>query len=865
MADPVPARVPREVTSFVGRETEIAEIVDRFARGGRLVTLLGAPGAGKTRLAIRLATQALPSAVFCAVAGARTVEEIASAVGHVLAMPGDAIDTWLAQQEALLVVLDELEEALSPAAELLERWLTLAPRARFLATSRSPLHLPAETCIEIGPLTSACAITLYRERALAVRGGPVADSTEVITALTERLDRLPLAIELAASRARVLGAGDFLARIESRLDLLRAKREAFGSRHRALRDAIDTSWEALGDAERRGLARASVFQASFSLPAFEHVVGPGPRGTTAVDVLEALCEASLVVFGRTPAAQDHPRFYLYENIRAYAAEKLDELGDTQAALALHTGYFARHAADISEAHGRPRAEVLALLALDARNIAAACEQSLPGDAAEAARLALSLDPLVRARGPLRSHAERITRVLAAPGSLDDFRLRGLLLVARAHAHSSLGDVNRALADVAEAQRIVDVFGHGDIERQLLAVLSVVMISRGQFDEGLQRLPPLVRDIDPDADLLFRSIGIMHLARGSMEQALDSFSRGLALARAHSDENHEAALTALSAVTCHELGRLDEAREGLQRALALARKIGDTFVEGVARHWYGLLCLDEGDTVSARPCLEASRALLETMGDDWFHRSVVGYTGVLEAHAGGWQAARALLTSAVARARREGDHYRFGVFLANLGAVLARLGESAAARDAFAEARAHAAHSDSPNLLPLADVLESFLDPSSAAARLARAEPIARRSSDVRHAIRLVLPLVDADPLVDVDPRRPPRPEGRHLLVAARDGSWFEVDGAGRCDLSRRAPLRQVLTHLIAHHARDPRLGVSTASLLEAGWPSERISHDAGMHRVHVAIATLRRLGLGDRLVKQSDGYRLDADVQLGDA
>lgn len=829
--------LPRARTRFFGRTEEMQAIAAALSSGARVVTLVGAPGIGKTRLAQEFAWESRSagrSVAYASLSDATTAEQVAGKVADSLDVEEAALAAELGRAGPLTLVLDNVEQVAGAVASSVDTWMVAAPDAVFVCTSRVRLKCRSSrsVAIEIGPLSAEDALALLLDRA-AGRFECDAARRDVLGAIVQRLDRIPLAIELAAGRSKILTAEELLARIGERLDL----------GHRGLHAAIDTSWDALERATSLALALAGVFRGGFSLEAFESVVAPLlPAGApNALEIVGALCEASLLAAFDTPRTRATTRFGMYEAIREYAWDRLDETERARVSRA-HEEYFGHFA--------ESRAETLDRVALESDNLSAAFESALATGSDRATRIALALDPLARMRGPLALHEDRLGRALAR-GGLDP-HLQARASVARANVRSARGDVVGALRDLADVQRIVDVMGYGDIESEMLAVLSIVMQSAGHLDEGIALLEAKI-DRSESPDLVLRSLGVLRLSRGELEQALATFERALEIAREIGHVNHIGGLMALAGMAHQELGNLARSREVHEAAIAHAHGIGDDFIEAVAHNWFGQLLLDVGDLAGARRELESSRAILGAMGEGWFCRATIGYLGILDHYEGNLAGARALLEDAVTRAKTEGDHYRLGNFGPHYAAVRAALGDAAGARASFAEARDHAAASPCPNLLPITAVLESFVDRTGAPARIARAETAAARSSDVRLAMRMVKARL---PLETV------RRRSHSAVSASSDGSWFALGDAERCDLSHRVPTRRILACLLEQHRRAPGAGVSSERLIAAGWPGEHVLREAGLHRVHVAIATLRRLGLGNRIVKQSDGYRLDVGIEV---
>ncbi|MER5930329.1 BTAD domain-containing putative transcriptional regulator [Streptomyces sp. NPDC002054] len=370
--------LPAPVSSLVGRQDATARVCALVA-AGRLVTLTGPGGVGKTRLALAAATatladrpQDVPDGVwFVELAGTGTgtdtgteVEvEVAEAVAVVLGLRDDGAEPGrrrpggaeerLAEALAtrrLLLVLDNCEQLVGPVAALVGRLLGRAPGLRVLATSREPLALSGETLEAVAPLPAAEAMELFAARAAAGAPGFALDpgNTEAVALICRRLDGIPLALELAATRVRALGVHALADRLHDRFRLLNQVRRDAPARQRTLRAMIDWSWELLSPPERTLLARLAVFAGGFTLESAEAVgAGDGVPAEDVLDLLTRLVDRSLVVAayetntgtGSTDATGG-PRFRMLESVLAYGLERLDEAGDTSAARRRHALYHA---------------------------------------------------------------------------------------------------------------------------------------------------------------------------------------------------------------------------------------------------------------------------------------------------------------------------------------------------------------------------------------------------------------------------------------------------------------------------------------------------------------------------------------------
>ncbi|MFE7890570.1 BTAD domain-containing putative transcriptional regulator [Streptomyces sp. NPDC057412] len=423
-AAPRPADAPRpqtapagnlraRLTSFVGREPDIAAIRGDLA-GARLVTLLGPGGAGKTRLSQEAAEsvrdaapdgvwlaelapvddpRAVPEAVLTALGARETVLYGAGAEAMRAGTerhddPVDRLSEYCAPRRMLLI-LDNCEHVVDAAARLVERLLERCPGLTVLATSREPLGVPGELLRPVEPLPEPFALRLLADRGAAAHPGFRVDADEETAAacaeICRRLDGLPLAIELAAARLRMLTPRQIADRLDDRFRLLTSGSRTVLPRQQTLRAVVDWSWELLDDDEREVLGRLSVFAGGCDLAAAEAVCGP-----MALEALGSLVDKSLVV---ASAADDgEMRYRLLETVAEYAAERLDETGRRAEAERAHLRYF-RELARTTEAslRGRGQLAAIALLERESENIRAALHHAVTArDEQEALCLVLAM-------------------------------------------------------------------------------------------------------------------------------------------------------------------------------------------------------------------------------------------------------------------------------------------------------------------------------------------------------------------------------------------------------------------------------------------------------------------------------------------
>lgn len=849
--------LPRPRDAFFGRDALLDRVDEALREGARLITLLGPGGMGKTRVALELSARVSADerergdgVFFCDLSGARDPDELADALARTLDLElrgrGDAAleaGRALATAGRVLVVLDNFEQLVDLGASTVSRWLDLAPEARFLVTSRVRLRLPDEMPIEVEPLAVAEATRLFVARASRARGLAQIDEGQV-HALVEKLECIPLAIELCAARASVLSPKQMLTGLS--LDKMGAGDRGRPARQATLRDTIAWSFELLEPEERRALARLSVFRGGFDAEAAEAVL----RGGAALDLVERLRDSSLLRGAPEPRLDGDVRLSLYDSIRAFAADLLERLGERADAEAAHADHYAALGDALSEVlDARYDRVAQARLGLESENLAAAHDHAFSHAPAIAARAALGLEHALSITGRYDFALRLATRAVDAASRVGD-------RVLSARAHLMLGEVRRRhdLAASAEDFRAALAFAdHPALQSRVLRSLGSAIRDLGRFEEAHELLLRAAslgkgRSAPREDAQLHVALATVRRRQGALEDALGHAERALSTARAAGDVLLEGRALLTIGLLHDDRGRLEPALATTEAALDRLRIAGDRWMEQAALNAAGLLHYELGRPEEARACYEEALALCEELGFRAGMACVVGNLGWVDQTSGDVDLALSRFHRAITEARAVGHVILEAQFLASLGAAEAMRGRLEASADAFAAAERAAV--ESPAQRTAIETLRGFLnlhagDRAGAERRLeaAKSAPESARNGDVRLAIRLL-----SDALSDAFP------VSRRVASLRVDDERHRVEIEGETvDLSRHPRLWRVFTALWS--AERP---LDVDAVFAAGWPDERIGRRSVKNRVHVALSTLRKMGLSAVIESREEGYRITA-------
>lgn len=625
-----PVRLPTPLTGLVGRDADIAALHGMLVSGTRLLTLVGPGGIGKSRLAIATARAAAPDfddgAVFVDLSAVHDPERVPNRIAQALGVH-DTGDAPLTEQLAtalrdrhILLVLDNFEQVLE-AAPLLTALLASAPELSLLVTSRALLRVSAERSYEVGPLEDASAVSLFVERARAVAGdfAITPENADAVVGVCEAVDGVPLAIELAAARVRVLSPSDLLDRLDRRLSVLVGGSRDLPERQQTIRRTIEWSTQLLEPSQRRLLARLGVFEGGFTLDAVESVGhGEAERDADVLSDLAALVDSSLV--GRHDG-DERPRFSMQAIVREYAREELARDGGLAAAREAHACYLiALGDAAEEPLKGSGQREWMQRLGDERDNLRTAERHLLDSrDWDRAAHLALSLYLYWWVTGLLGEVRGWMAEALDSGDALSD-HTRAVALYFTGTIEFWKDPDGRVAAALAESADLFHASDDADGEGLARISLALALLAGEKPDT------PRAREVMERSLALFRStrsvwgesmahvlLGRVALAEQQISAAQDHFTRSLALTESDGDAVGERIASYHLGWTQLIRGDVAAARRDFARSVTVSAGIGHS--EGIAFGLEGMVAVAAltGDDARAGRLAGAAQALRERTG------------------------------------------------------------------------------------------------------------------------------------------------------------------------------------------------------------------------------------------------------------
>ncbi|MDZ7343789.1 MAG: protein kinase [candidate division KSB1 bacterium] len=659
---PRPGNLPVPSTPLVGREQELAVLTQLLLREDvRLVTLTGPGGTGKTRLGLQAAANLnevfTDGTFFVSLAANTDAKLVMSTIAQTFGIfenpvrsVAEGVIAYL-HEKHLLLLLDNFEQVVDATAVVAEL-LAACPKLKIIVTSRSVLHLTGEHEFAVQPLatpdpqqtlalealTHFAAIELFKQRAQSVQPdfAITLENAKAIAEICYRLDGLPLAIELAAARLKIFSPQAILARLEKRFELLKGGARDMPARHHTLQQAMAWSYDLLNEEEKAWFRRLAVFSGGCPLDAVEVVCRAKNRLTcSALDVIAALIDKSLLRQDQT--AVDEPRFVMLETIREYALECLRASEDWEAARRAHADFFLALALQAEPELTGPKQKVwLTKLEREHDNFRTLLKWvEETGEVEHGLRLGGALWRFWLVRGHMIEGRERLTALLALPGSTQRTRERAKALNGTATIIHEMGDYTTAHPLLLESLEIWRELGDKKAEAAAINNLGWVATMRCDFDTGRALSAEsliLHHELDDKRGiaLALNNLGWAACLQGDLTTARSLHESGLSLRREIGDDRGIAfVLTSLGWIEGMQ-GHYEKATSLLEEAYRRLKVLDDKQLMAIALSYQSNAAIIHGDLERARTLLEESAPFIKEVGSKWA-LAFYCYTSAIVAH------------------------------------------------------------------------------------------------------------------------------------------------------------------------------------------------------------------------------------------
>jgi predicted ATPase len=862
-------------TPLVGREPELARLRARLEEGMPVVTLTGPPGVGKSRLAGEVAGT-VAETVVCELVSARDEDDVLGIVGRALGLELADESSFEGRRAAIagalhrvpLVILDNVEHLIAILRPLIRAWAGKGPS--IVLTSRESLGLGVEALVELRPLAADAegpAVALFLHRAARLGVDPL-PTPEVVASIVELLDGLPLAIELAASRSRVLPPAELLQRMSERFTVLRARRSDLP--WSTLYEALDWSWQLLSPTEREALVACSVFEGDFDLAAAEAVLDRAPHET--LTLLEGLRDKSML----TPRDSEGRRLCVLRSVREFALSNVDR-ASLEVFFLRHAERYVAKAAVWTPGADAGRLDCLRGLRDEQHNLRAVVERFLERPERNLAVEALvALAALAEVDGVSEHLVSSFDRALTSP--LEP-RARSKLLLERSALLRLRGQTSPATRDASDAYDLASANQDDLLAANALRRLGMLAIDRGELALARQHLEDArvrrERSPDPDAEvglaIVDSSLARACYALGDLTSTESHARRALEPLRRHEIHLWAGVTHGYLAYVAIDQERYTEARMELDAAISCCRSGQSGAYEAAFRGALASLHHTRGDLEDALEGFVAARDVMARVGRRRLAAIHEGNIGVVLLELGRAREARARLERSAMELREVSDEAlatHFSAFLVGAaislghvheaGRLLSTVRGSETAKTtvvravlALMEAWGKLVRSREAQLEGRALEALTFANE----ARMTLEHERTNERSDVRIAWRIV----------DVVRRRlmseGALPVEASVLRVDERGRWFEYEGT-KTELGGSEVLGRLLAVLARARVERPGAILTVQSLIEATWPGERMSFSSAKARLHANVRRLRRGGLGAWLEHADDGYRLSAAVPV---
>ncbi|MBI5534258.1 MAG: hypothetical protein HY898_16155 [Deltaproteobacteria bacterium] len=841
------------------RVWESSTLAQVLGRGRRLVSVVGPAGMGKTIFVAEamgvVREEGSFDGAWCSLGSARDVDEVRARVARALSMGAQAgglhLVRTLRNRGRFVLVLDGIDAVACGLRALVSEWAQAAPELRIVATGRAVLQAPGEEAIFLGPHPDAVDLFVNGVRSCHPGYAPDATERERIAQVIAPLEGVPHALQIAAAIAWDLAPEELLPHLERKL----TADEAAPAAVRAMHSAAVASWDRLDDRQRAVFAGASVFGGGFTLQAAKHVLGDDdPDARPRLEEIVHRLHRRLLVGELVTAPGEPSRFALCDAVRLLAEARLREQGEGPRLALRHAHY---HLSEWERTVTGPQEHGF--------------EASMRRFELERDNVASILDSAER---PEQRSPQWIDAQLRAAWVLDDLSAESGLTARQAR------NLETAL-QVASAEVSPSAIGRGRYVRAGALTFS----PRAADAEVECRAAIELADASGDTTLAARAHTRLGLVLGRLlraEEALAASRKAIALHERTSDVRDLILALELEGTHLQALNRSDEAVGIFERTLWLCRAHG--YARGQLRGEAGLgfHYAELDDYRTARLHYERCIALAREVEAHRMAMLATGYLGLLHFDEGRLLDAVECLNAAVAEARELDDPVAEGVFLSAEAAVRACMGDLDGAKEAASEVEASfATH---PIVAPVARIHLAHVELASRYLACAQGDVVARselaatareladharrqtpvgpdRSKDIRTALRILQRAIEREGAPPIGPLSCAPPPNAKLTVAI-GGAWFRMGDGATVDLSRRTALRVMMTALCERRESAPDQPVAVQDLIAAAWPGEKFAWSSGLNRLHVALATLRSLGLRGVLQRKGEGYVIDPSIEV---
>jgi len=877
--------LPKPTTAFVGRTQELETIHTRFSSGQRLITILGPGGAGKTRLASEYGRQFesdYPGGVWFfeltpfrngmeALEAARIEFNILDSGGQAL----KAIATQIETDGPALFIVDNLEHLAEDFAASVSSFMKLSPNTQIIATSREPLHVIGEYQIRLGALLPDDAVQLFSIRAASHVPDFRLDtaSTGAVLELADRVDYLPLAIELAASRVSLLSPANLVERLTHRMSALKSRERDRPERHQTIAATIEWSWELLTPELQEALLDLSPMQSSFTLAEAEAIlVGD------ALELISSLLDYSML----ERVGED--RFRVLGTVKGFAHVRLMDSERGHEVVNRYASYYSE-------------------CVLSKGRQAAVGKRAFLGNLRAAARNEMVLDAL-RARSCVAcawilNESDGVSSILDSLEQVSRMKDIEPELVAEALLFRAIHFYEERRLDLSKELALAAKEATTDLNLRLRAesVFSLAVAASGALPEALRRLEEALvqaKDAEPHVQMIIRgNLSMVAFSTGEMQRGTDLLAENLLQAETLKDPGIRARTLTNLGVASVAQGRDDEARRYFRDAARLLEELGDIKFQAVALAALADLERHAGNAETAIPLY--ARALELSRSGHLTHIELRALAGRASLYIDAED--RGYLVQALERVEDESETVdaqtiRTQLFLFDLwfendplarhqgrqilelktlpnawkAVIAATMGISYAIRqDVEASAK---------NFALATSLQEGTFDAAyvSAAIQLARCLSDSGATSPMPaiEALNLtspaelaIWPRQEVVRVLRELARRYAPQSAKPVLRITADGRKFIAPGESEViDFTRRGALRMILVGLAELRRDHAGTGISLDEVLEMGWPGEHVTPEAAASRVYTAIRTLRGFGLDDYLLTTDQGYLFSTDLDV---